>query len=128
VWYKGGQRGGGEMERGVGLEVLHIAAGTAKAVRAGGYRRIALLGTAVTLEAPFVKGRLQDCWDLDVVVPGPETRRRLDRMITADMAQGTFSPEARLFVLQTIDRMHRSHRVQATVLGCTELPILLGDS
>ena len=123
-----GHRRADEIEQGVGVQVLHIADVTAKAVRAAGYRRIALLGTAVTMEAPFVKGRLEDCWGLDVAIPDPETCRRLDRMITGDMAQGTFSPEARLFVLQAIDRMHREHRVQATVLGCTELPILLGEA
>lgn len=123
-----GHRRADEIERDVGMQVLHIADATAKAVRAAGFGRIALLGTAATMEAPFIKGRLQDCWDLDVAVPDRETRRRLDRMIMGDMAQGKFSPQARLFVLQAIDRMHREHRVQATVLGCTELPILLGDA
>src|SRR5262245_57076443 len=122
-----GHRRADEIERGVGVQVLHIADVNAKAVRAAGRRRVRLLGTAVTMEAPFVKGRLNDRWDLDVIVPDPETRRRLDRMITVDMAQGDFSPEARLFILRTIDRMHREHGVQATVLGCTELPVLLGN-
>jgi amino-acid racemase len=122
-----GHRRADDIEQGVGVKVLHIADVTARAVRATGYHRVALLGTAATMEAPFIKGRLQDRWGLDVIVPDTDTRRALDRMIIGNLAQGDFSEEGRQFVRQTIERMHREHCVQATVLGCTELRILLGD-
>ena len=123
-----GHRRADEIERATGLEVLHIADVTAKAVKAAGYSRIALLGTAATMEGPFVKGRIESRWHLEVVVPEEETRRTLDRLIMDEMSRGVFSEEARTFALLAIDRLHRERGVEASILGCTELPILLSGS
>ncbi len=123
-----GHRRADEIEQATGLEVLHIADVTAKAVKAAGYSRIALLGTAATMEGPFVKGRIESRWHLQVVVPEEETRRTLDRLIMDEMSRGVFSEEARAFTLRAIDRLHRQRGVEASILGCTELPILLSGS
>src|SRR5262249_43927258 len=53
-----GHRRADEIERATGLLVLHIADVTAKAVKAAGHSRVALLGTAATMEARFIKDRL----------------------------------------------------------------------
>jgi len=123
-----GHRRADEIEQATGLEVLHVADVTAGAVKAAGYSRIALLGTAATMEGPFIKGRIESRWHFEVVVPEDETRRRLDRLITDEMSRGIFSEEARAFALRAIDRLHREHGAEAAILGCTELPILLSGS
>jgi aspartate racemase len=123
-----GHRRADEIEQATGLEVLHVADVIAKAVEAAGCSRIALLGTAATMEAPFVKERLESRWQLEIVVPDDTTRCALDGLITDEMARGVFSDRARAFVLQVMDRMHRECGAQASILGCTELPILLEGS
>jgi len=123
-----GHRRADEIEQATGLEVLHIADVTAKAVRAAGHSRVALLGTAATMEGPFIKRRIESRWDLDVVVPDAGTRRALDRLIVDEMSRGIFSDTARTFALQVMDRLHRERGAQGTILGCTELPILLSGS
>jgi aspartate racemase len=123
-----GHRRADEIEQATGLEVLHIADVTAKAVKTAGYSRIALLGTAATMDGPFVKGRIESRWHLEVVVPDEETRRTLDHLIMDEMSRGVFSEEARAFTLLAIDRLHRERGVEASILGCTELPILLRGS
>ena len=120
-----GHRRAEEIERATYLQVLHIADVTAKAIKAAGHSRVALLGTAATMEAPFIKGRLERQWSLDVVVPDAETRRALDDLIMAEMSRGVFSDEARAFVLRIVNRLQREHGAEAAILGCTELPILL---
>src|SRR5262249_54441643 len=120
-----GHRRADEIERATGLLVLHIADVTAKAVKAAGHSRVALLGTAATMEARFIKDRLACPWHLDVVVPDEDARGRLDRHIIDEMSRGIFSDEARAFALRLIDRLQREQGAKAVVLGCTELPILL---
>ena len=120
-----GHRRADEIEHATGLEVLHIADVTAMAVKTAGHSRIALLGTAATMQAPFIKGRLACRWRLDVVVPHEDDRRRLDRLIMDEMARGIFSDEARAFALRLMDRLQSEQGAEAVVLGCTELPILL---
>src|SRR5262249_44373859 len=51
-----GHRRADEIEAATGLPILHIADVTAQAVKASGRSRVALLGTAATMEAPFIKG------------------------------------------------------------------------
>ena len=62
-----------EMEASVSIPLLHIADPTGAAIRAGGYRRVGLMGTAFTMEQPFYRRRLGERFGLDVLVPG---RRR----------------------------------------------------
>src|SRR3954454_1167330 len=47
-----------EIERAAGLPLLHIADATAAAVRAAGLERVGFLGTAYTMEEPFLLDRL----------------------------------------------------------------------
>src|SRR5262249_1426565 len=110
------------------LPILHIADVTAQAVKASGHSRVALLGTAATMEAPFIKGRLACRWHLDVVVPREDDRRRLDRLIMDRMSRGIFSADARAFALRLMDSLHEEQGAEAVVLGCTELPLLLNGS
>jgi len=123
-----GHRRADEIEAATGLQILHIADVTAQAVKAAGYSRIALLGTAATMDAPFIKGRLACRWHLDVVVPREDARRRLDRLIMDEMARGIFSDAARAFALRLVEGLQREQAAEAIVLGCTELPILLSGS
>jgi aspartate racemase len=120
-----GHRRAEDIERATGLRVLHIADVTAKAVRAAGYSRIALLGTAATMEGPFIRARLERQWRLDVLLPDADTRSELNHLIMDEMSQGVFSETARAFALQVVDRLQREQGAQAAILGCTELPILL---
>jgi len=120
-----GHRRAEDVERATGLPVLHIADVVGSAVQAAGHTRIALLGTAATMESSFIKARLEAQGHLDVVVPDQDVRSELDRLIKGEMSQGVFSDEARAFVLRAIDGLQREQGTQAAVLGCTELPILL---
>src|SRR5262249_7363535 len=120
-----GHRRAEDIERASGLQVLHIADVTAKAVRAAGHSRVALLGTAATMEGPFIRERLERRWCLDVLIPDAVTRSDLNHLIMDEMAEGVFADEARAFVLQVVDGLRREQGAEAVILGCTELPILL---
>ena len=123
-----GHRRADDIEQATGLEVLHVADVTAQAVKSAGFRRVALLGTAATMQSPFIRKRIEDRWCIEVAVPDAETRSTLDRMIMTEMAGGIFSDEARRFVCDVIDRMRGDSGVEASILGCTELPLLLANA
>jgi aspartate racemase len=123
-----GHRRADEIEQATGLEVLHIADVTANAVRAAGYSRVALLGTAATMEGPFIKGRIENRWRVEVVIPDEADRRALDNLIMDELSHGVFSEEARALTLRVMDRLHRERGAEASILGCTELPLLLNES
>ena len=58
-------------------------------------------------------------------VLGPEQQRRLDAVILPFMA-GQGGPEASATVREAVDSL-RARGVDGIILGCTELPLLLGE-
>ncbi|MEH7081010.1 amino acid racemase, partial [Bacillus velezensis] len=61
-----------EIEAAISIPLLHIADATAKLIVNDGRKKVALLGTAFTMEQDFYKGRLIEQFGLDVVVPTPD--------------------------------------------------------
>ena len=57
-----------EIEASSHLPLIHIADPTATAIKAEGFRKVGLLGTAFTMEQQFYRGRLQEKHDLEVIV------------------------------------------------------------
>jgi len=110
----------------VHVEVIHIADPVLAAARARGYRRIGLLGTRETMERPFLKQTFANA-GLEVLVPPPEHREWLHALIFGVLEHGTQTPAHRARFLELVARMGRAG-AEAVVLGCTELPLLVGDA
>ena len=107
-----------------GLPLLHIADPTGARIQAAGLTRVALLGTAFTMEHDFYKGRLRDRFDLDVVIPQTEDRATVHRIIYEELVQGRVEPASRAAYRDVIARLI-AHGAQAVILGCTEIMLLV---
>ncbi len=79
----------------VSIPLLHIADPTAERIKAAGFARAGLLGTAFTMEQDFYKGRLQQRHGLDVIVPGEDDRRIVHEIIYRELVLGQVRPESR---------------------------------
>lgn len=89
-----------------------------------GSRRLGLLGTRFTMEADFYPNACRPK-GIELVAPNPDERVRIHARYIDELAKGVFLPETRDLVMAAIERMVRDDRVDAVVLGGTELPILL---
>lgn len=91
-----------------------------------GLDRVGLLGTIFTMEEEFfwVPFREQG---IQVAVPTRAEREYLNRVIADELELGTVREESRARVLAMVERMAREDGIQAVILGCTELPMLLSD-
>jgi len=105
------------------VPVLHIGDVTADAVRAAGVHRIGLLGTAFTMEQPFLSDRLA-AKGLHVHVPDPVDRAEVHRIIYEELCLGVVREESREVVRAVIERLV-AEGADGIVLGCTELELLL---
>jgi len=110
----------------LGVPLLHIGDVTATAVHDAGVRRVGLLGTAFTMEQPFLSDRLAGR-GLHVLVPDPVDRAEVHRIIYDELCVGVFREESREAVLAVIERLVAEGGADGVVLGCTELELLLGD-
>jgi aspartate racemase len=110
----------------VSIPTLHIADPTADKIKAAGFQRIGLLGTAFTMEQDFYKGRLQQRHGLEVIVPDENDRRIVHEIIYKELVLGQIRPESRQAYRAIIARLIE-RGAQAVILGCTEIMLLVSD-
>jgi aspartate racemase len=116
-----------EIEDAVAIPLLHIADPTAEAIRAAGFRRVGLLGTAFTMEQDFYKGRLEAGHGLEVVIPEATDRRIVHDIIYRELVEGRILPASRQAYREVIARLI-ARGAQAIILGCTEIMLLVSES
>lgn len=112
-----------EMAAAVSIPLLHIVDPTAEALKAAGATRVGLLGTAFTMEQDFYKGRLAD-HGLEVLVPEPEDRATVHRIIYEELVKGEVREPSRAAYRDIIARLIAAG-AEAIVLGCTEIMLLV---
>lgn len=115
-----------EIEAAAGIPVLHIADATGQALVQSGIRRVGLLGTAFTMEQPFYRQRLSEQYGLEVLVPGPEDRRRVHDVIYRELCAGITAPDSRAAYVRIMDDL-AARGAEAVILGCTEIGILVSQ-
>ncbi|MFF2045897.1 aspartate/glutamate racemase family protein [Kitasatospora sp. NPDC058170] len=113
------------IESAVSVPLLHLADATADAVRAAGLRRVGLLGTAFTMEQDFYRGRLA-ANGLTVLVPDPDGRALVHRVIYDELCRGVVREESREAYRRVIGQLV-ADGAEGVILGCTEIELLVGD-
>lgn len=114
-----------QVEAATQIPLLHIADATARRIQAAGLRRVGLLGTRFTMEQAFYRERLEHA-GLEVIVPDAAARERIHAIIYDELCRGVIREESRVFYRQVIADLV-AQGVQAVILGCTEIALLVGD-
>lgn len=89
--------------------------------------RVGLLGSCYTMEQDFYRGYLLDNFGIRVDVPGAADRRRVDEIIYKELSVGERRDESRDDLLRIISELAAAG-AEGVVLGCTELPLLVGPA
>ncbi len=105
------------------LPLLHIADATAQQIKAGGLRRIGLLGTRFTMEQDFYKARLLT-QGIEVLIPAEGDRKLVHQVIYEELCLGQINPESRLAYQQIITGLV-AQGAEGVILGCTEIGLLV---
>lgn len=103
----------------VGVPMLHIGDATADQLVADGRTRVALLGTRFTMLGQHVRSRLEGR-GITLVPIDDEWVKEVDRIIFEELAAGQVVRDSQR-KLKTLITELAKQRVQAVVLGCTEL-------
>ena len=113
-----------QIGRQIGIPIVHIVDATAVEIRKAGFTTVGLLGTRFTMEEKFFSGRLREKHGIEALTPGKADRERVHRIIIDELALGVIKPTSRETVRQVMDDLI-AKGVQAIILGCTELPLLI---
>jgi aspartate racemase len=106
------------------VPLLHIGDVTADAVRAAGLHHVGLLGTAFTMEQPFLTDRLA-ARGLQTRLPDPVDRAEVHRVIYEELCRGIVREESRAALLAVVERLV-AEGAEGVILGCTEIELLIG--
>jgi len=108
-----------DVAKAVKLPVLHIGDATAERLVADGRSRVALLGTRFTMTEGHVRDRLE-ARGLTLAPIDAGWIREVDRIIFEELAAGRVVRDSQR-KLKTLITEFAKQKVQAVVLGCTEL-------
>jgi aspartate racemase len=107
------------------LPWIHIAEAVAGEAVGRGFRRIGLVGTRWLVESEVYPEKLGER-GLEHLRPTACERDEMNRIIMAELVYGVFKPESVLTFQRIIERM-KGEGCDAVVLGCTEIPLIIGE-
>ena len=115
-----------DVQKAAGVPLLHIADATGERIRNAGMQRIALLGTRFTMEQDFYRGRLEERFGLEVLIPPEEDRELVHRVIYEELCLGTIDNGSRAAYLEIIRGLQR-RGAEGVILGCTGIGMLVSE-
>ena len=114
------------IEAAVAIPLLHIADPTAAEIKRAGFSTVGLLGTRFTMEQAFYRDRLSEHHGLRVIVPEPDDRAVVHRIIYDELCKGLVKAESRSEYRRVMKNL-AAQGAQAIILGCTEISLLVNQ-
>ena len=108
------------------VPLLSIVEVCADEARRRGLRRLALLGTRFTMEAPFYP-EVFARRGIAVIPPEADDRAWVHERYVGQLLKGDFRDETRREIAALVTSMRAAHALDGVILGGTELPLLLGS-
>ena len=102
---------------------LHIADATAQEILSRGVKKVALMGTRITMESDFYRGRLESK-GLNVIIPEEEDRAFIDHVLMTETGVGIVKEESARRFYEIGQRLVAAG-AEGVILGCTEIGMLM---
>lgn len=115
-----------EIEKNTKVSLVSIPKTVCNELIEKGYKKIGLLGTIFTMEQDFMKKDLLQA-GIDVIIPDKVDRELIAKRIYEELELGIVKESTLQEFNVIINKMQKVHEIEAIVLGCTELPLILND-
>jgi len=107
------------------IPLLSIAAETGKVASELGLKRVGLFGTRFTMQADFYRTILSGKYGISVVTPDQTYQDYIHDKIMNELVNGRIVEETRRELSRIARVMASKQGIEALILGCTELPLIL---
>ena len=108
------------------LPLISIVEATLASAKSIGLGKVGLLGTKFTMQSNFFGSRFAK-EGIVVVVPNDHEQQYIHDKLVSEIELGIFNESTRQELLAIISRMRERDNIDAVILGCTELPLILND-
>ena len=115
-----------EIENNTNISLVSIPKAVCNEVIKKGYKKVGLLGTIFTMEQDYMKKDLLQA-GIDVIVPDKADRELVAKRIYEELEVGIVKESTLQEFNEIINKMQKMHEIEAIVLGCTELPLILNN-
>ena len=115
-----------EIEKKTGVSLISIPEAVCNEAVRRNYKKVGLLGTIFTMEKDYMKKDLINA-GIEVFVPCREDRELIAKKILEELELGIIKDTTLIEFNAIIDKMRKEHDIEAVILGCTELPLILND-
>ncbi len=115
-----------EVQARVDVPIVSIIEATAREAKNRGYKKVGLLGTKFTMEGNFFQ-KVFLSKGIEIVTPTQNDMFYVNDKIASELEMGVVKQETLCAFQSIITKMARENVIEAVILGCTELPILLND-
>lgn len=89
-------------------------------------KKIGLLGTIFTMTGDFFKTPFIEN-NIEIIVPTKDEMTFINNKISSELELGIVKEDTLVSFQKIIERMKNENGIEAVVLGCTELPLILND-
>jgi aspartate racemase len=113
-----------QIEQQIDIPLLHIADATAQKLVADNISKVGLLGTKFTMQQDFYKLRLEDAFDIEVMIPNEADQQRVHEIIYQELCLGVINAQSRSCYVTIVEDLFK-RGAQAVILGCTEIALLI---
>ncbi len=108
------------------IPLISIVEATCQEAVCKNLKRIGLLGTIFTMTGEFFKKPFLEK-GIEIVIPQSAELEFINDKISSELEFGIVKEETLKEFQQIIARMKEENGIEAVVLGCTELPLILND-
>lgn len=115
-----------ELRELVSVPMVSIVETSAAKAQSLDLHRILLIGTKFTMESDFYSKCFAEK-SIDVVVPEPDEQKTIHGIIFPDLEAGIVRPDMKNTMLSICKSHIEREQVDGILLGCTELPLILGE-
>ena len=115
-----------EIKERTGADLVSIPKAVCEEVQKNGYGKVGLLGTIFTMEQDYMKKDLTAA-GIEVIIPERDDRGLVAKRIFEELEMGIVKERTLAEFNSIISKMRDSHGIEAVILGCTELPLLLNN-
>lgn len=109
----------------ISIPFIDIREASGAAVREAGCRRPLFLGTRFAMDSDYYAGVLRNGFGLAPIVPSPEDRKTIDRIIFDELCHDIIREPSRRAYLDVIEEGRRAG-ADSVMLACTEIGLLIG--
>lgn len=106
------------------IPLISIVEETCQVVQSLNLKKVGLIGTKVTMSSDFYQ-RVFSAHDISISVPTEQRQNYINDKLVSEIIYNRIIEETRQGLLAIIKRMIENHRIEAVILGCTELPLIL---